>query len=70
MKKPFHFKFKDRSLIVDKIDYQGHNGTLSKSTEKDRKYIKKFAPEKSREFEKHLIDFNRIFDNIDNQIKK
>jgi len=62
---PFHIRFKDRSVIIKKEDYQKEEGLLSKSYSRTVAYLKKFCGSKqAKEYEDHCVNFSKKFNGI------
>ena len=69
-KKPFTIRFKDRSVIIHKDDYQKEKGLLRKSYDRTVAYLKKFCtPTQVKEYQDHCQEFTKIFNNIEKNIK-
>lgn len=69
-KRPFHLSFPDQTILIDTSELPCRNGIPIFGATTNTEYLRKNHPEKVEEYLKHLENFEKKMQAIDNLLNK
>ena len=69
MSRPFHINFRNLTVIIREGDLPKSGGVTNFGTKERRKHLEQYHPQLLGEYDQHIKDFQKRFNEIDRTLK-